>query len=130
MPKTIDPALRAGAVRLMVEQRAEYPSTVRAIAAVARYEGVGAESLHGWVVQAEIDAGDRDGQISEGHAEIRQLKAENRRLHDHLPILRRDLRVVVHIDDLTSQNSSHMNLDGTPSASESIGSYRLRDPVS
>jgi transposase len=29
-------------------------------------------------VQADIDAGDRDGQTSEEHAEIRRLKAENK----------------------------------------------------
>jgi len=77
MPKKIDPALRERAVRLMLEHRAEYPSTAQAIAAVARQEGVGAESVRRWVVQAEIDAGDRVGQTSEEHAEIRRLKAEN-----------------------------------------------------
>lgn len=45
MPKKIDPALRERAVRLVREHRAEYPSTARAIAVVARQEGVGAESL-------------------------------------------------------------------------------------
>lgn len=61
MPKKIDPALRERAVRLVLEHRSEYPSTAKAIAAVARQEGVGAESVRRWVVQAEIDAGDRGG---------------------------------------------------------------------
>ena len=51
-------------------------------------EGVGAESLRRWVVQADIDAGDRDGQTSEEHAEIRRLKAENRKLRDDVAILK------------------------------------------
>ena len=50
MPKKIDPALRERAVRLVREHRAECPSTAKAIAAVARQEGVGAESLRRWVL--------------------------------------------------------------------------------
>lgn len=88
MPKKIDPALRERSVRLVREHRAEYPSTAKAIAAVARQEGVGAESLRRWVVQADIDAGDRDGQTSEEHAEIRRLKTENRRLREDVAILK------------------------------------------
>ncbi|WBL18241.1 IS3 family transposase [Citricoccus sp. NR2] len=88
MPKKIDPALRERAVRLVLEHRAEYPSTAKAIAAVARQVGVGTESLRRWVVQAEIDAGDREGQTSEEHAEIRRLKAENRRLREDVAILK------------------------------------------
>ena len=84
----IDPALRERAVRLVREHRAEYSSTAKAIAAVARQEGVGEESFARWVVQADIDAGDRDGQTSEEHAEIRRLKAENRKLRDDVAILK------------------------------------------
>lgn len=88
MPKKIDAALRERAVRLVREHRAEYPSNAKAIAAVARQEGVGAESLRRWVVQADIDAGDRDGQTSEEHAEIRRLKSENRKLREDVAILK------------------------------------------
>ena len=88
MPKKIDPALRERAVRLVLEHRAEYPSAAKAIAAVARQEGVGAESLRRWVVQADIDAGVRDGQTSEEAAEIKLLKAENRRLREDVAILK------------------------------------------
>ncbi len=82
MPKKIDAALRERAVRLVREHRAEYHSTAKAIAAVARQEGVGAESLRRWVVQADIDAGDRDGQTSEEH--------NNRRLHGSLGMVSPD----------------------------------------
>lgn len=88
MPKKIDQALRDRAVRLVLEHRAEYPSTSKAVAAVARQEGVGAESLRRWVVQAEIDAGTREGQTSEEHAEIKRLKTENRRLREDVAILK------------------------------------------
>ncbi len=88
MPKEIDPALRERAVRLVREHRAEYPSNAKAIAAVARQEGVGAESLRRWVLQADIDAGEREGQTSEEHAEIGRLKAENKRLREDVAILK------------------------------------------
>lgn len=39
-------------------------------------------------MQADIDSGDRDGQTSEEHAEIRRLKAENRWLRDDVAILK------------------------------------------
>jgi apolipoprotein N-acyltransferase len=42
-----------------------------------------------WVVQADIDAGDRPGLTSEESAEIRRLKAENRRLREDNEILRK-----------------------------------------
>lgn len=88
MPKKIDPALRERAVRLVRDHRGEYPSTAAAIAAVARQVGVGAESLRRWVVQADIDAGQRQGLTSEEHAEIRRLKAENQRLREDVAILK------------------------------------------
>lgn len=88
MPKKIDPALRERAVRLVLEHRAEYPSNAKAIAAVARQESVGAESLRRWVIQADIDSGERDGQTSEEAAEVKRLKAENKRLREDVAILK------------------------------------------
>ena len=88
MPKKIDPQVRERAVRLVLEHRAEYPSNQQAVAAVARQEGVGAESLRRWVIQAEIDAGDRDGQTGQEAAEIKRLRAENRRLREDVAILK------------------------------------------
>lgn len=88
MPKKIDPALRERAVRLVLEHRAVYPSNAKAIAAVARQEGVGAESLRRWVIQADIDSGDREGQTSEEAAEVKRLKAENKRLREDVAILK------------------------------------------
>ncbi len=88
MPKKIDPAVKERAVRLVREHRSEYPSNAQAVAAVARQESVGAESLRRWVIQADIDAGERDGQTSEEAAEIKRLKAENKRLREDVAILR------------------------------------------
>ena len=80
--------MRERAVRLVLEHRSEYPSNQQAIAAVARQERVGVESLRRRVIQAEIDAGDRDGQTSEEAAEIKRLKAENKRLREDVAILK------------------------------------------
>jgi transposase-like protein len=88
MPKRIDPALKARALRLVHEHQQEYPSQTAAIVAVARQVGVGAESLRRWVVQAQIDDGTRAGVSSDEHEEIKRLKAENRRLRDDVAILK------------------------------------------
>ena len=49
---------------------------------------MGRESLRRWVMQADIDAGDRDGVSSEETAEIKRLKAENKRLREDVAILK------------------------------------------
>lgn len=88
MPKKIDPALRERAVRLVREHRSEYPSLTAASAAVARQVGVGHESVRRWVLQADIDDGTREGVTSVEHAEIKKLKAENKRLREDVAIRR------------------------------------------
>lgn len=88
MPKKIDPALRDRAVRLVREHRSEYPSLTAASGAVARQLGVSHESVRRWVVQADIDDGTRDGVSSVEHAEIKRLKAENKRLREDVAILK------------------------------------------
>jgi len=88
MPKMIDPELRSRAVRLVLEHRAEYPTTTAAVAAVAKQLGLGKESVRRWVSQAEVDAGDRPGVSSEELEEIKRLKAENRRLREDVAILK------------------------------------------
>ena len=56
---------------------------------VAERNGVGAESVRRWYVQAQIGSGDRHGATSEELAEIKELKAKVRRLEDDNDILRR-----------------------------------------
>ena len=92
MPKKIDPALRERAVRLVREHQGEYPSTTTtttaAAVAVARQLGVARESVRRWVAQAEVDDGARPGTTSEESAEIKRLRAENRRLREDNEILK------------------------------------------
>lgn len=87
MPKKIDPQLKARAVRLIREHQQEYPSVTAAAEAVARQVGVGQESVRRWVIQAQIDDGTRAGVTSVESAEIKALKAENRRLREDVAIL-------------------------------------------
>ena len=75
------------------EFRAEAVGLVRAkeepLAQIARDLGVSAWTLRGWVKQAEIDAGQRDGLTSEEREELRRLRRENRILREEREILRK-----------------------------------------
>ncbi len=88
MPKKLDPEMKARAVRLVLEHRAEYPTKTAAVLAVAKQVGVGKESLRRWVAQAEVDAGEAPGVSSEENEEIKRLRAENRRLREDVSILK------------------------------------------
>ena len=88
MPKKINDELKDRAVRLVTEHQGEYSSLTAASAVVAKQLGVGKESVRRWVLQAQVDGGDRPGVTSEESAEIKRLKAENRRLRDDVEILR------------------------------------------
>lgn len=88
MPKKIDPELRARAVRLVTEHQQEYATMNAAAGAVAKQLGLGQETVRRWVVQSQVDAGDREGRSSEELAEIKALKAKVRRLEEDNAILK------------------------------------------
>jgi len=88
MPKKIDDELRARAVRLVQDHLGEYSSLTAAAVVVAKQLGVGKESVRRWVIQAEVDGGQRGGASSEELAEIKALKAKVRRLEDDNAILK------------------------------------------
>ena len=88
MPKKIDPEVQARAVRLVNDHLGEYPSLTEASAAVAKQVGVGRETVRRWVVQAQVDGGQRGGVTSEELAEIKRLKTENKRLREDVAILK------------------------------------------
>src|SRR3954451_11066401 len=82
MPKKIDGELKARAVRLVNDHQGEYESLTAAAAVVARQLGVGKESVRRWVIQSQVDEGQRPGASSEELAEIKTLKprsADSRR---------------------------------------------------
>jgi transposase len=88
MPKKISPELKARAVRMVAEHQEDYPSVTAAAQAVAKQLGLGRETVRRWVVQAEVDSGGRPGMTSAEHAEIKRLRAENRRLREDVDILK------------------------------------------
>src|SRR3546814_7071188 len=95
MPKKIDEELKARAVRLVNDHQGEYSSLTAAAAVVAKQLGVGKESVRRWVIQSQVDGGQRQGATTEELAEIKALKAENRRL-------REDVRSEEHTSELQS----------------------------
>ena len=89
MPKKIDPKVKERCLQQMLDHAAEYPNPTAAAEAVARRNGVGAETVRRWYLQAQVDSGQRRGATSEELAEIKELKAKVRRLEDDVDILRR-----------------------------------------
>ena len=76
--------LRERAVRMVFEVRRETGEKQGTVTRIAKQLGIGAESLRGWVNQAEVDAGrgpgtsSADGQrIAELEREVRELRRAN-----------------------------------------------------
>jgi len=88
MPKHYEAEVKARAVRLVAEHKVESGSVTKSCEAVGRRLGISKETLRGWCRQAQVNAGEREGVTSEELAEIKRLKAENRRLREDVEILR------------------------------------------
>jgi transposase len=80
--------VRERAVRLVLEHRDEYETKWAAISSVAAKIGCSAETLRGWVRQAEIDGGMRPGTTSSDAERIKELQRENRELRRANEILK------------------------------------------
>lgn len=80
--------IKQRAVRMVQELRREDPADHTVIARVARQLDVGAESLRGWVKQAEVDEGTRPGLTTAEQGEIAELQREIRELRQANEILR------------------------------------------
>jgi transposase len=83
-PKRYPPELRDRAVRMVLETMEQTGQRVGVITRIARQLGIGAESLRGWVRQAEVDGGRRPGlttaeqqRIAELEREVRELRRAN-----------------------------------------------------
>lgn len=73
MPKRIR---RSGAVRQVLESLPEFSSLTAAAEVVARREGVGKESVRRWVLQTQVDGGQRQGANTEELAQIQGAQGQ------------------------------------------------------
>ena len=76
------PEFRAEAVRLVRSSGLPLPE-------LARELGVSPQSLRNWLGQAQIDAGEREGLISDEREELRRLRRENARLREERETLKK-----------------------------------------
>jgi len=70
------PEVRERAVRMVLEHSEKHESQWAAIVSIAEKIGCTAETLRGWVRQAERDAGHRPGLTTDGRARLKQLERE------------------------------------------------------
>lgn len=87
--KRYSPEVRERAVRLVFEHQAEHDSQWAAIISIAAKIGCTAETLRGWVRQAERDQGRRAGLTSTEREQLKALERENRELKRANEILRK-----------------------------------------
>jgi transposase-like protein len=82
------PEVRERAVRLVSEQRGEYPSLWAAVESIAPKIGCVPQTLLDWVKRHEIDSGRRDGVTTAESKRVKDLEREVRELRRTNEILR------------------------------------------
>ena len=83
------PEVRERAVRMVFDHQGDHASQWAAIVSIAAKIGCTAETLRGWVRQAERDQGKRAGPTSEQRERIKALEREVRELRQANEILRK-----------------------------------------
>ena len=83
------PEVRECAVRMVFEHTGEHASQWAAIGSIAAKIGCTAETLRGWVRQAERDQGKRPGPTTDDRERIKALEREVRELRQANEILRK-----------------------------------------
>jgi transposase len=87
-PKKYPEEVRERAVRLVLDVEEEAGSVTGACRRVGEQLGINADTLRGWVKQAQIDAGVRPGVTTSESARVRELEKENAELRRANAILR------------------------------------------
>jgi transposase len=82
------PELRERAVRMVHDNRADYPSEWAAFTAISKLFGMSPETLRTWVRKTQIDTGARPGITSDERARLKQLERENKDLRRANAILK------------------------------------------
>ena len=88
-PKQYSQEVRERAIRLVLENEGEHGSRWAAIGSIAGKIGCAPETLRKWVLQAERDAGKRDGLTTSEREELKALKREVKELKRANEILRK-----------------------------------------
>ena len=88
MPKKYPAEVRDRAVAMVLDRLSEYPSVYAACKALAPKLDVGKEALRRWVIQAQVDAGAKEGPTTDEQDELKRLRAENRDLKEANEILK------------------------------------------
>ena len=83
------PEVRARAVRMVLEHRGDHASEWTAIGSIASKIGCTAETLRGWVRQAERDTGKRPGLTTNERERVKELEREVHELKRANEILRK-----------------------------------------
>jgi len=81
--------VRARAVRLVLENEADYPSRSKAVVSISGKIGCSPETLRDWVKKQAVESGDRDGITRSEREELKALQRENRELKQANDILRK-----------------------------------------
>jgi transposase len=88
VPRKYPEELRDRAVRLVLDARRDPVTRPAAVRRIGEQLGINAETLRGWVNQAEVDAGDRPGTTTSDAQRVAELERENRELRRANAILR------------------------------------------
>ena len=88
-PKKYPDELRERAIRLALDARRDPATRVGAFKRIGAQLGINSDTLRNWVIQAEVNAGDRPGTTTEAAARLAELERENRELRRANEILRR-----------------------------------------
>ncbi len=87
-PRVYPPELKERAVRMVLESFDRGDQRLGTVTRIANQLGIAPESLRKWVVQAEVDRGQRPGTSSEDARRIAELERDNRELRRANEILR------------------------------------------
>ncbi len=82
------PEMRERAVRMVYEQRGEYPSLWAAVESIAAKVGCVPQTLLKWVKRQEIDAGVREGVTTGEGQRVKELEREVKELRRANEILK------------------------------------------
>ena len=81
--------VRARAVRMVLENEADYKSRSQAIASISAKFGCSSATLRDWINRQGVEDGERDGLTQSEREELKALQRENRELRQANEILRK-----------------------------------------